>query len=396
MKVLIVEDDPSAMLILSRLVEKWGYEVITAKEGREALDKFNEEPVPLLVTDWMMPGMDGLELIQHIRARKDVEYVYIILLTALSETSDIVAGIDGGADDFINKPFNSAEFRARLRAGARVAELERNLSERNRQLAKANHRMRFDLQAAADIQASLLPDKEKITRSAHFAYRYVPCDELAGDTINFFDLDENNHGFFVLDVSGHGVPAALLAVTLSRIMSPLMDRTSLLKTRLNSPPWYSLTAPREVARQLNAKFQIDINSGQYFTCIYGIYNSSNRTVRYVSCGHPPIVQVSKNGESQLHQVRSMPVGFSPECLYDEQVLQLETGDRIFLYSDGISEAANPEDEQFGFTNLMETLQAGAHLPLGDNLDFLLEKVKNWSKSPNLADDISLLALEVLE
>ena len=134
MKVLIAEDDIISRRMLQNFLEKWGYEVVAACNGNEAWSRFQEEEFSLVITDWMMPEVDGLELIRRIRAREEPGYVYIILLTALSQKKDVVEGLSAGADDFVTKPFDRDELRVRLHAGERIIHLERSLTEQNRVL----------------------------------------------------------------------------------------------------------------------------------------------------------------------------------------------------------------------------------------------------------------------
>jgi two-component system, NtrC family, sensor kinase len=134
MKVLVVDDSLVTRRLLRSCLQKWGYEVEEAEDGAQAWEQFQHGDFPLVVTDWLMPGVDGLELIRRIRARALPGYVYIILLTAKSEREDLIAAMDAGADDFLAKPFDADELRVRVREGQRIIGLERTLAEQNRQL----------------------------------------------------------------------------------------------------------------------------------------------------------------------------------------------------------------------------------------------------------------------
>jgi len=137
MKVLIAEDDPVSRRLLQNYLQKWGHEVVAAVNGAEAWRHFQQERFPLVVSDWMMPEMDGLQLVQHIRAHPHPGYAYIILVTEKSQKEDVVAGIEAGADDFVTKPFDRDELHARLRTGERIVSLERRLAEQNEALRAA-------------------------------------------------------------------------------------------------------------------------------------------------------------------------------------------------------------------------------------------------------------------
>ncbi|MDB5386371.1 MAG: histidine kinase,Response regulator receiver domain proteinhistidine kinase [Planctomycetaceae bacterium] len=137
MKVLIADDDSVSRRLLQNYLQKWGYEVTVAMNGAEAWQLFEQEEFPIVLSDWMMPEVDGLELIQRIRACPRPNYVYTILLTARSQKEDLVKGMEAGADEFVSKPFDKDELRVRIRAGERIIRLEMELKEQNRALREA-------------------------------------------------------------------------------------------------------------------------------------------------------------------------------------------------------------------------------------------------------------------
>ncbi|MEA3333750.1 MAG: SpoIIE family protein phosphatase [Pseudomonadota bacterium] len=396
MKILIAEDERVSRRLLESRLKKWGYEVTAAEDGEEAWELFQNEYFPMVISDWMMPKMDGLELLRRIRSSDRPGYVYTILLTARTEKEDLLAGMESGADDFISKPFDKDELLARLKVGLRITDLEQNLAQRNQELEKINDRMRRDLQAAAKIQQSLLPTQLPVCEKANFAWKYVPCDELAGDTLNLFHLDEDHIGLYLLDVSGHGVPAALLSVNLSRIINPNPEQSDLLKEQIPGSPGYHLVAPEEVADRLNQRFPLDSTTEQYFTIQYGQLNIKSGSLTFISAGHPPMIHLKADGSNQAIQVRSMPIGFMVGVgkVYKEQKLDLSAGDRLYFYSDGIIEAMNPEKEQFGVERLLESFNTSRTLSLNDSLDQLTDELEKWTKGQGCGDDVSLLALEI--
>lgn len=155
--VLIVEDSPVYRRLLSRMLTQWGYVVSEAENGVAALEILQNQPVSLVISDWEMPEMDGLTLCREIRSRQFGHYVYVILLTAREDPGDLTLGFDAGADDFLSKPVEQGELRARLHAGARVLSLEATLAARNARLSEALRQIEQDLEVAARIQQSVLP-----------------------------------------------------------------------------------------------------------------------------------------------------------------------------------------------------------------------------------------------
>jgi len=397
MKVLIAEDDPISRTVLRKTLERWGHEVLAAPDGDQAWAAFQHEAFPVVISDWMMPGIDGLELVRRIRHHNQNGYVYTILLTARSQKEDIVAGMEAGADDFVTKPFDAGELHARLRAGERILNLEHSLASRNRQLEAANDRMQHDLQAAAQIQNSLLPQRLPAIPGLDFAWAFRPCDELAGDILNILRLDETHLALYILDVSNHGVPAALLAVTLSRLLTPLMYQSHLLKEPCdNNGKGYRIVPPSEVGSQLNRQFPMDPVNGQYFTLLYGVLDLTTRQFTYVQAGHPgPVLREAATSRSAVLEGKGLPIGFVEDTNYLEWRRSLAVKDRLYLYSDGVPEACNPAGEQFGEARFLEAIEASALAPLKESLALIEKRLGDWCGTAGFRDDVSLLAMEIL-
>lgn len=394
MRVLIAEDDPYSRRILQRRLEKWEHQVAVAGNGKEAWEQFLTGDFSVVISDWMMPEMDGIELVRRIRASAKPGYVYTIILTAKDRKEDLLEGMDAGADEFLVKPFDADELRARLRAGERIVRLEQNLAQRNAALEAANRRMREDLEAAARIQESLLPDSIPRVEGLNFAWQFKPCDELAGDIFNVLKLDQRHVGFYVLDVSGHGVPAALLSVTLSRLLTPTNDQSSLLLQSGNGTPEPEIISPAEVANRLNKQFQIDDSIGQYFTLLYGIIDVEEMVLQFVSAGHPGLLHLRAGQNARIVEVSGFPIGFQEHLAYREESLPLSPGDRLILYSDGIIETRNAEGELFGKERFTELFRSAANLTLQNSLNFVMKKVADWRGTDRFEDDVTVLAIEL--
>jgi sigma-B regulation protein RsbU (phosphoserine phosphatase) len=401
LKVLIAEDDFISSQVLQNHLEKWGHEVIASATGAEAWRRFQQEEFACVISDWMMPEMDGLELVRRIRAADRPGYVYIILLTAKSKKEDIVRGMEAGADDFLVKPFDREELRVRLRAGERIVRLEQNLARQNEELqaanahiSAANRRMQRDLDAAVKVQNSLLPTSLPDFPDAQFAWAFRPCEELAGDSLGIVGLDDRHAGLYVLDVSGHGVAAALSSVSVRHFLSPVVSTRSLLRRAVPGSTTVRIASPAEVADELNRQFPMDPVTGQYLTLIYGVLDLGARLFRYVSAGHPPPLLLPHGRSCLQLEASGFPIGVVEQTVYAEQAVTLEPGDRLYLYSDGVPEAFNPHGEQFGMSRLMETMEANRRQSLEESLSDLLRRIDDWGESLKRVDDISILGVEI--
>jgi sigma-B regulation protein RsbU (phosphoserine phosphatase) len=401
MRILIAEDDFVSRRVLEKTLRSWNYDVISTQNGAEAWRILqSENPPPMVILDWMMPELDGLELVKMIRSKNSGNYVYTILLTARKEKEDLLAGFEQGVDDFLTKPFDRDELRARLRSGERIIQLEHTLARNNKKLeianekiSAANARMKKDLEAAAKIQKSLLPHEVPNIKGVDISWLYHPCEELAGDIFNVHQLDERHLGLYILDVSGHGVPAALLSVTLSRILSTQTGASTILLRRDRRHGKYVAATPLAVVEELNQRFSLDMSTGQYFTLIYATLDLQSHALRLVSAGHPNPIHV-RGDVSGFIEATGLPIGFSDEVPYSEVVLNLKPGDRVFFYSDALTETVNSRKEQFGERRLLECIRRESTKRLKDVLPEIREEIKAFSNRDRFMDDFTLFAFEI--
>jgi len=345
--------------------------------------------------------MDGIQLCNKIRDANLSNYIFIIILTAKNAKDDIVQGMEAGADDFMVKPFNKEELKVRIKAGVRILSLEQALEERNKKLRETNTDLnsaysviKNDLEAAAKMQKSLLPSSALTLDSFHFDWIFFPCSFLAGDIFNFFKLDDNNIGFYLLDVSGHGIPAAMLSFTLSHNLTPTYARDSFLKHYVSSSSSSKISSPSRVVKKLNQRYLNEKDSMQYFTMIYGVINTKYNRLTLTQAGHPSPIHISR-GRATLIGTGGFPVGMLPDLDYEEHSISLSPGDRLFIYSDGLTECTNNISEAFSEKRLLKLLEGWSHISLKETIKRLKNTLSLWNENKVLEDDISLLALEVL-
>ncbi len=393
MRVLIAEDDRISRRMLQRHLERWGHEVVAAENGAEAWERFRDGDFPLVITDWTMPEMDGIALIERIRGRHERRYVYVILLTAKKDTGDIVRGMEAGADDFLSKPFDQDELRVRVNAGKRIIELEQRLADRNEQLQAINEHMKRDLETAAAVQQSLLPRSLPDVPGIRLAWSFRPCEELAGDFLNVLRLDQRHLAMYVADVSGHGVVASLLSVTISHMLTARGVASSLLARAQPGTSAIEIVPPKEVVGELNRRFQMDESGGSYFTLVYGVLDVETLEFCYVSAGHPPIIRLPYQREPELLESGGFAVGWDPDFDFDQYTLKLTAGDRLCFYSDGVPEALNGELESFTNERLIDVCRQERSRDLRTATENLLKAVEQWCGKSGPKDDVSILGVE---
>ncbi len=246
MKVLIVDDDDDNINLLKKRLGFHDMDVVVAHNGKVALDVLYHSDIRMVITDWIMPEMDGLELCRRIRASSISGYVYIILLTGKRENKDILEGMEAGADDYMPKPFNSDELKVRLDAGMRILSLEQNLVIRNNTILN-------DLAAARDLQKSIQSDIFPDISGIEYASRLIPSSYLSGDILNVFRLDEKHLGLYHIDIMGHGVRSALFSFFINQKITRSFTSMGLLKTAINDEPYYRINTPKEMATLLNER-----------------------------------------------------------------------------------------------------------------------------------------------
>jgi phosphoserine phosphatase RsbU/P len=273
-------------------------------------------------------------------------------------------------------------------------EAESELRTVSLQLEEANRALRLGLRAAAEIQRALLPMTLPEPPGIRFSWRFRPSSELAGDTLNVLWLDPTRVALYLVDVSGHGVPAALLSVTLSRWLSTIPGQITLLSPDASSPTGYRVAEPTEVVERLNRQFPFDFRTSQYFTILYGLLQVESREFRYVSAGHPPFVHIGCNDRPRLIRTSGFPVGLVPHASYEEQVISLSPGERLLFFTDGIAEAGQENGEEFGYEGLLAAAEASLSLPLDQQLDELVSSAERWCSGKPFHDDVSLVGLEV--
>ncbi len=277
-----------------------------------------------------------------------------------------------------------------LERNVKLQDALRNLEEAHSSIQDANRRMRRDLVAARDIQQALLPKRALCVDPLQVAWVYRPCDDLGGDMLNVFPLGNQQVGFFMLDVSGHGVPAALLSVTAARALWPYAGHDVAIPEDASAPFAHGLDT-RVV--EFNNTISMEATAGHFLTLLYGVLDLRDRVFRLVCAGHPfPILLRGK----QVREigVPGLPVGVIKDAEYEEIAVDLQQGDRIYVYSDGLVEEADSSNELFGVDRLRASIRQTHGMTLDESVDALLTAVLAWGGRDGLRDDVSIIALEI--
>jgi sigma-B regulation protein RsbU (phosphoserine phosphatase) len=397
-RVLVVDDDESNRESLSRRLRRRGVTVDIAVDGADALLAIDSTRYDLVLLDVMMPGLSGLEVLERVRATKPPTELPIIMATANDGAADIAYALEHGANDYVTKPIDFTITMARVKtqlnmvqAVRQVMALKHDLSLRNAELENAlemlrrsAERARGDMDLAARVQATFLPREMPGDARFSAAWRYLPCDQLAGDALNICPLGPDHVAFYVLDVTGHGVASSLTAVTAARMLAPAHDPASILVGPDGPLP------PAAVMTELAARFPYDSDTGQFITCFYALLNLRTGVIEYVSAGHPDAILVPAEGPARMLAGTGLPIGLDDQ--YQQQTAEIRPGDRIWLYSDGVIEAMRPDSTLYGTERLRNELGELRALPMDVAQQELLDRLTAWRASAELADDVSILTI----
>jgi sigma-B regulation protein RsbU (phosphoserine phosphatase) len=249
------------------------------------------------------------------------------------------------------------------------------------------------LEELAVVQKRLLPSRDVAIPGIRFDWLFLPTMLGGGDALGCFRLDDTHAGFYALDVVGQGIVPSLFSLVLHMFLSPHPDAGGILVERTREPGGLHVLLPAEVVKKLNTRFYLRDDANPYFTMTYATVVPSTGKLRLVRAGHPfPLVQKADGTVKQL-RTEGYAVGLFPSADIMSEDVELESADRLFLYSDGLMDCANPAGVSFGARRLEDCIKAGRGKPLSDAVKDIREAVIKWRGSEVFNDDVSLLALE---
>jgi sigma-B regulation protein RsbU (phosphoserine phosphatase) len=390
MKVLIADDEAISRRLLQGYLERWGHEVVAAQNGAEAWDLFVAGDFPIVISDWVMPELDGVELIRRIRAHQRPGYVYAMLVTSKSQKEDLVEGMEAGADDFITKPFDRDELRVRLRAGKRIIDLETALLTSLEELAQARQR---EVEVGAKIQQTLLlghPPRD--LPGVRVTALTIPSQQIDGDFYDFYKHSDSCLDVVVGDVMGKGVPAALLGAAIKshflRALNHLI--ASVDRGKLPEPEEIVTLVHSDITGQF-------IGLESFATLCYARFDLEKRQVAVVDCGHTKTVHFRhRTGTCEMLQGAHAPLGVSEQEVYTQVSFPFAVGDLFVFYSDGVTEAQNEVGEFFGADRLVELIRANSRLTPEQVVDRVRQAVIAFSRAEAFADDVTCVAVKITD
>jgi len=383
-KILVVDDNEMNRDMLSRHLKRQGHSVNEAESGAEALQIIQREDYDIIILDLMMPGMNGYQVLERIKQDQKLSRIPVIMISALDEMESLIRCIEMGAEDYLPKTLDPILLKARINASLEKKRLQEKEKGYINAILESQRYLANELNEAAEYVRSLLPDplSGKITTD----WCFYPSAQLGGDCFGYHWIDDTHFAVYLLDVSGHGIGAALLSVSVMNVLST----QSLVKT--------DFYTPNSVMKSLNETFQMENQNNMYFTIWYGVYDTKSKELTFSSAGAPPAILIYPNSEDKdkyVHQelkVEGTVIGVNPKAEYANGSVKVPDRSSLYLFSDGTFEIEKTNNRMMNFTEFINLL-----LSQNAMKDLRVEKIVNQIQgihgSDNFDDDFSLLEVD---
>ncbi|HSU56591.1 MAG TPA: SpoIIE family protein phosphatase [Candidatus Dormibacteraeota bacterium] len=374
--LLIVDDNEANRALLARHLRRQGYTVALADNGRQALEKLQARAFDLVLLDVIMPEMSGYEVLETMKQDSVLRHIPVIMISALDDLEMLARCIERGAEDYLSKPFDAVLLQARIGSSLERKRLHDQEQRTYRALVESQERLQSELAEASAYVQSLLPAPLEGEVSAQ--WRFQPSAELGGDIFGYHWLAPNRLAIYLVDVSGHGVGAALLSVSIFNVL------------RAQSLRGTNFADPAAVLNQLNQVFQMERHNNLVFTAWYGVLDCKQQTLTYASGGHPPaVLAVHSAGTIQQLSSGGRILGCDPEAQFRNKSCETTPGSRLYVFSDGAYEISRPDGTMAQLPDFVRQLGA----PAGDGVSKLDDLVK-WAHTVGgksvLDDDVSIM------
>ncbi|CDH47308.1 MAG: SpoIIE family protein phosphatase [Candidatus Competibacteraceae bacterium] len=384
-KILIIDDEERAREILVAYLEDSGFQVLQASDGQAGIELCRHEPFDLVLCDLRMPGMDGLQVLAAVT--HEFPELPILVVSGLGGMSDAIQALKLGAWDYVTKPIEDmavlehaidhALERARLRRENR--EYREHLEAVNEQLRQTVRQLREDEAAARRIQFQLLPENDKVYRGYQFSRHLLTSQYLSGDFVDYFAIDGDHLGFYMADVSGHGVSSAFVTVMLKSYMGRYRELYRQNRDR-------GILNPAETLSRLNREI-FGCHMDKYLTMFYGVINWSNHQLRYSGGGQFPFPILFDGEHAGYVGKKSLPIGLFDFANYQTESLQLPPQFALVLISDGILETLPQTSLRDKQSFLLEIVGATEL-----TIENLIQEL-GLDQSGSLPDDVTLLLIK---
>lgn len=365
MRILICDDQPDVAIALRLLLKGAGYQTEEVHSPALLLERSNLHPPDLILMDMnyardTTSGAEGLSLLMRIKTQHAT--VPVVVMTAWSSVELAVEAMQAGAVDFIQKPWDNT----RVLAVVEKHTTNRRLSQRN------------EMEIARNVQQRLFPNAlVRRNRGVEFGGICVPANEVGGDYYDFLELDGGAMGFVLADVSGKGIPAALL---MANLQGSFRSQSS--------------ADPRAIMNLVNTLFYRSTPPEHFATAFLGVYDPERQCLRFSNCGHPPGLLFRSNGDMEKLETTARVLGVADGLDSEEGCVTLGPGDLVVLYSDGITEAGIEAGPEFGESRLEQIVKDRHRTDMGELIAGIAKAAGDYAGGAHM-DDMTLVGVRVL-
>jgi sigma-B regulation protein RsbU (phosphoserine phosphatase) len=396
--LLIVEDNPVYAEILQRLIPSLDpslvFNIHWANTAEKALEEIKQRNYDLVLLDYQLPGADGLSVLAHIRELPLLRQPSVIMLTGIGRESVAVQAMKSGARDYLSKDsFDTASLLRAINGVLQRRQLEVQLAISTAELQERNAQLQADLNLAREIQLSLLPQEyPRFPRAAapetsaiHFCHRYLPADSIGGDFFDILPIADHTAGVFICDVMGHGVRAALITAVIRGLVEELKS--------FGADPGQFMTQLNRALLSILEKSRFPL----FASAFYLVLDLNKSEIRHATAGHPSPLLLPAGGRDPIHSLHhtrpGAALGLFDDTQYTTDHRPLSSGDRVFLYTDGLYEVPNASHDHYGEERLLDAIQARCSLPTPQLFDELLADIRRHAGREPFLDDICLVGVD---
>jgi len=371
-RILCIDDSKLNRAIIKKTISNLNISVDEAENGLEGLNKFKKNSYDLIIVDIVMPVMDGFEFIKEFKKLSGKQYIPVILMTGLEDLNSKIKGLNIGADDYLLKPVNEKELIARVMSLLRLRFI-------HAELYKKNYKIEMELEAAQKIQRFIVPENFDYIDYPKIYGRYQPIDNVGGDFFDSYKISDSKTAFVMADVTGHGIPAALT-----------MTMTKMLFT-VNAPKYISTSALLKI---INRDISGTIMDNQFITAFYLIHDKNKNTLTFSNAGHTrALLYRSEKKHIVALDAFGLFLGISSDIEYEQKEVSINKGDRLFLYTDGLTEIRDETGDEFGEKRLAKYIKNN-HAIKGEKFcNELLLKITDFDKKNMRNDDMAFMIIE---
>ena len=380
--VLVVDDEAPIRDILSFYLKRAGFQVLTAENGKRALEEMARLRPDLILSDLRMPEMSGDEFCRIIKGDAATREIFFILVSAMDGTVSKIGGLNLGADDMIPKPFHAQEVMAKVESAFRLIAMQKEIKRQNAELTRFQEKVRSELDLAGRFQMGLLPGIPGEAEGIRYTHRYLPAEGIGGDIYSIVKLPDGGVALMIADVSGHGVTAALISA-----MVKIFFEGQVRQSR----------DPLAWAQAMNRDLTRHTMEEQFATAFLAFIDPQGDEIRYVVAGHEGPIRIPKGAAGGLRRPEQLPgkgfmLGIAEDLPFSIHTAPLEAGDRLVLFTDGLIEVEREDRTILGNDGLLAFC---AELPsdADRSAEELVGRARTFNHPMPFVDDVTLVVLD---